>query len=354
MSQGHVIIVGAGVIGLSIAVKLSKYSKVTVIARELPGDVGIDYASPWAGAHFRPTPAKTEDEQIEQNWMRQTYQEFEEIAKHHPEAGVDFIPAVEYFDTADPTSFLAEANGYTSWPDFRVLHPTEYPPQHPSIQLAVTYRSWVLNSPVYLKWLQTRAEAQGTRFIRAHLTNLEQCLSVYRKNKSHDESDLVSAVVDASGRGFDDPASFPSRGQFIIISNYCDRTISHHWSDGSSTVIIPRPLGGGTVIGGTKEPNNWSEDIDDASTEAILKRVRDLCPEMIYEQADGLSSPSGFDIKQVYVARRPMRRGGLHFVTGQIVDRAKSTLPLVSCYGAGANGYKISWGLASKIAEFLS
>lgn len=97
-----------------------------------------------------------------------------------------------------------------------------------------------------------------------------------------------------------------------------------------------------------------SEDIDDASTEAILKRVRDLCPEMIYEQADGLSSPSGFDIKQVYVARRPMRRGGLHFVTGQIVDRAKSTLPLVSCYGAGANGYKISWGLASKIAEFLS
>ncbi|CAI7656054.1 uncharacterized protein N7487_003289 [Penicillium crustosum] len=354
MSQGHIIIVGAGVIGLSAAVKLSKYSKVTVIARELPGDVGIDYASPWAGAHFRPTPAKNEDEHREQDWMRQTYQEFEEIAKNHPEAGVDFIPAVEYFDTADLTSFLAEAHGYTSWPDFRVLHPAEYPPQHPSIQLAVTYRSWVLNSPVYLKWLQTRAEAQGTRFIRAHLENLKQCLSVYRMNKSQDESDHVAGVVDASGRGFDDPSSFPSRGQFIIVSNYCDKTISHHWSDGSSTVIIPRPLGGGTVIGGTKEPNNWSEDIDDASTEAILKRVRDLCPEMICEQADGPLSTNGFDIKQVYVARRPMRHGGLHFVTGQIVDQDKSTLPLVSCYGAGANGYKISWGLAGEIAEFLS
>ncbi|EKV12648.1 D-amino-acid oxidase [Penicillium digitatum] len=354
MSQGHVVIVGAGVIGLSIAVKLSRYLKVTVIARELPGDVGIDYASPWAGAHFRPTPAKTEDERREQGWMRETYQEFEEIAKHHPEAGVDFIPAVEYFDMADATSFLAEANGYTAWPDFRILHPTEYPPQHPSIQLAVTYRSWVLNSPVYLKWLQTRAEAQGARFIRAHLTGLEQGLSVYRENQSQDESGLVSAVIDASGRGFGDPASFPSRGQFIIVSNHCDKTISHHWSDGSSTVIIPRPLGGGTVIGGTKEPHNWSEDIDDASTDAVLKRVRDLCPEMIDEQVDELASTNGFDIKQVYVARRPMRRGGLHFVTGQLVDHTRNPLPLISCYGAGANGYKISWGLAREADEFFS
>lgn len=116
--------------------------------------------------------------------MRQTYQEFEKIAKHHPEAGVDFIPAVEYFDTADATSFLAEENGYTTWPDFQILDPTQYPPQYPSIQLGVSYRSWVLNSPVYLKWLQTRAEAQGTRFIRANLTDLEQVVSVYRENTS--------------------------------------------------------------------------------------------------------------------------------------------------------------------------
>ncbi|KAJ5359973.1 D-amino-acid oxidase [Penicillium concentricum] len=353
MSQGHVIIIGAGVIGLSIAVKLSKYMKITVIARELPGDVGIDYASPWAGAHFRPTPAKTEEEQQEQAWMRHTYQEFEKIAKDYPEAGVDFIPAVEYFDTADATSFLAEENGYTTWPDFRILDPAEYRSQHPSIQLGVTYRSWVLNSPVYLKWLQTRAEAQGTRFIRAHLTDPKQAVSVYLENKSQDETGYISAVVDASGRGFNDPNSFPSRGQFIVVSNHCDKTISHHWSDGSSTVIIPRPLGGGTVIGGTKEPNNWSEDIDDASTEEILKRVRYLCPEMIDEQADELALTHGFDIKQVYVARRPMRHGGLHFVLGSSVAHDGNRIPLISCYGAGANGYKISWALADDFDRFF-
>lgn len=89
-----------------------------------------------------------------------------------------------------------------------------------------------------------------------------------------------------------------------------------------------------------------SEDIDDASTEAILKRVRDLCPEMIDGQADELASTNGFDIKQVYVARRPMRRGGLHFVMKQLVGHPG--LPLIACYGAGANGYKISWGLAAE------
>ncbi|KXG51583.1 D-amino-acid oxidase [Penicillium griseofulvum] len=354
MGQDHVIIVGAGVIGLSIAVKLSKHMKVTIIARELPGDVGIDYASPWAGAHFRPTPAKTDEERKEQAWMRHSYQEFEKIAKNHPEAGVDFIPAVEYFDTTDATSFLNEENGYTTWPDFHIIDPAQYPSQYPSIQLGVTYRCWVLNSPVYLKWLQTRAEAQGTGFIRAHLTDLEQAVSVYLETKSQDESDHVSAVVDASGRGFNDPESFPSRGQFIIVSNHCEKTISHHWSDGSSTVIIPRPLGGGTVIGGTKEPNNWSEDIDDASTKDVLKRVRDLCPEMIDEQADELASTNGFDVKQVYVARRPMRRGGLNLVLGSSVALNDGHVPVISCYGAGASGYKISWGVAEKVAEFLS
>jgi D-amino-acid oxidase len=189
--------------------------------------------------------------------MRETYQKLEKIAKENPEAGVDFVPAVEYFDVADATSFLAEENGYTEWPGFRVLQSAEYTSKHESIQFGVTYRSWVLNPPVYLKWLQQRAEKQGAQFIKAELTDLQHAVALYRGIQRHDNMNDITAVVDASGRGFNDQDSFPSRGQFILVSNQCDETISHHWSDGSSTVIIPRPLDGGTVIGGTKEPNNW-------------------------------------------------------------------------------------------------
>ena len=46
----------AGVIGLTSAVLLSRkpeYS-VTVIAKHMPGDLDIEYTSPWAGAHYFP------------------------------------------------------------------------------------------------------------------------------------------------------------------------------------------------------------------------------------------------------------------------------------------------------------
>lgn len=251
--------VSAGVLGLSCALALSKRDhNVTVIARDMPGDSSIDYASPWAGAHFRPSPARTPTEQREQELMRETYHRFEIIAEQYPEAGVDFIPALEYFDSADPASFLAKENGYIDWPGFRTLASQEYPAGHPAIQLGVTYRSWVLNSPVYLAWLKRRALQQGVRFIRASVSSGEDALAILRRDASGPSPESRAlAVVDASGRGLRDPSSFPSRGQFVIVSNVCDRTISHHWADGSSTVIIPRPLGGGTVVGGTKEPNNW-------------------------------------------------------------------------------------------------
>lgn len=198
--------------------------------------------------------------------MRETYTELEHLAEAHPEAGVRFVPAIEYFDSADENIVLAKENGYIDWPDFRLLRSDEYPAnagghdagEQSPIRLGVSYRGWILNSPLYLEWCRRVAERQGVVFIRASVTSMADAVSVFRRESRADEKEqVVRAVINATGRGIDDPDSFPSRGQFIIVSNPCDRTISHHWADGSSTVIVPRPLGGGTVIGGTKEPGNW-------------------------------------------------------------------------------------------------
>ncbi|KAJ5160521.1 uncharacterized protein N7482_007525 [Penicillium canariense] len=351
MSEGQVIIVGAGVLGLSCAVQLSRSGhSVTVIARDLPGDSHIDYASPWAGAHFRPSPAKTPAEQLEQQLMRDTYNELEVLAQEQPESGVKIVPAIEYFDAAHADSFLATENGYVDWPDFRILESEEYPAHHESIQLGVTYRSWVLNSPVYLQWCQRQGEKQGVRFVRANVTSMEEAVSLFQDKHRQGGASNIRAVVNATGRGFDDPNSYPSRGQFIIVSNQCDNTISHHWADGSSTVIIPRPLGGGTVIGGTKEPNNWSEDISSAATDTILKRVGQLCPELVNQETTATDDTHGFDIREVYIARRPMRRGGLRLEQ----ENTSQGTPLIHCYGAGPSGFKISWGVAKKVELMVS
>jgi glycine/D-amino acid oxidase-like deaminating enzyme len=40
-------IIGAGITGLAAAYILSTTHKVTIIARDLPGDLGLNWASPW-------------------------------------------------------------------------------------------------------------------------------------------------------------------------------------------------------------------------------------------------------------------------------------------------------------------
>lgn len=46
----------AGVSGLTTAYELSKTGKyaITVVAKHMPGDYDIEYASPWAGANYLP------------------------------------------------------------------------------------------------------------------------------------------------------------------------------------------------------------------------------------------------------------------------------------------------------------
>lgn len=46
----------AGVSGLTTALLLSKHKDyaVTIVAKHVPGDSDIEYASPWAGANFLP------------------------------------------------------------------------------------------------------------------------------------------------------------------------------------------------------------------------------------------------------------------------------------------------------------
>ncbi|PYI01497.1 FAD dependent oxidoreductase, partial [Aspergillus sclerotiicarbonarius CBS 121057] len=350
----------AGVIGLSCAVQLARQGyQVTVVARELPGDYDIDYASPWAGSHFRPVPATKPEDRFEQELMRETYREMEDLADS-PETGIRFIPAVEYFDTADPAysdEELVQGNGYASWPGFRVLGSSELPAQYESIKLGVTYTAWVLNSPVYLKWLKDEAVKDGVNFIRARLAAIEEAVFFCKEISS--DADQVIAVINASGRGFNDPKSFPSRGQFIAVSNSCEKTISHHWADGSTTVIIPRPLGGGTIIGGTKEPRNWSHSISDAATESILSRAVTLCPEL--NSLDVANH--GLDIRQVYIGRRPMRQGGLRLEREDLafqdtsedgMSNVQKSVPVIHCYGAGPSGYKLSWGIAKRVERFVS
>ena len=50
------IVYSAGVSGLTTALLLAKNGNhnITIIAKHMPGDYDIEYASPWAGANYLP------------------------------------------------------------------------------------------------------------------------------------------------------------------------------------------------------------------------------------------------------------------------------------------------------------
>lgn len=82
-----------------------------------------------------------------------------------------------------------------------------------------------------------------------------------------------------------------------------------------------------------------------------------ICPELVNQKIEASDKVHGFDIHQVYVARRPMRLGGLRVEKERHprTDRSDGLdVPLVHCYGAGASGYKISWGVANRVVHLVA
>ena len=61
--------------------------QITVVAKHMPGDYDIEYASPWAGANYWPVSAKgTRAAKHDED----TWPYLRDLAQNHPEAGVHF------------------------------------------------------------------------------------------------------------------------------------------------------------------------------------------------------------------------------------------------------------------------
>jgi D-amino-acid oxidase len=50
--------------------------------------------------------------------------------------------------------------------------------------------------------------------------------------------------------------------------------------DPTTTYVFPRPNGGGVILGGSRDENNWSEEFDEELGKQIMERCCKLCPEL--------------------------------------------------------------------------
>ncbi|KAG6037835.1 hypothetical protein E4U41_004704 [Claviceps citrina] len=374
MSQSSattVVIIGAGVIGLSTAVKLQARLETTyqspasrpqilLVAKEWPAPTvpgasplphSPDYASMWAGAHVRPIPATTAQLRREASWLRTTVGEFHRQVAAEPACGIARTRGVEYLEAPEPGYLSQDAGSFaaeTALPGYTRFATCELPD---GVALGYEYDTFCINPPVYCAALLRRFLLGGGKTLRADLKSEWDAFSLAQE---------VKLVVDASGTGFGDDSVFPTRGQTVVTDLDVPATVTKQYKDGTWSFLIPRFLHGGTIVGGTKEPGDWRSTPCPSTRSRLLEKGLELQP-----VAHGRSSTPPViktmqDVKVLYdvVGRRPTRSGGLRLEMEKRALRPQAggearSLAVVHAYGAGGRGYEMSWGVAEEVVELV-
>lgn len=196
----------AGVIGLSTALRIQEAlqpgQSIVLVARDFPNTTALNYASPWAGAHYRPVPGSSPQFLNEEAQARRTYRHFKHLAAREPGAGVQSLEGIEHLE-APPAEYLDETsvrNSYAHLDGFRRLSREECPGL---VRWGARYRAFVVNSPVYCAYLLRVFVLRGGRTREYTLASAMEAFHL---------AEGVRTVVNCSGMGFGDPKSFIIRG----------------------------------------------------------------------------------------------------------------------------------------------
>lgn len=343
MSPSPIIIIGAGVTGLSVASLLQRAlpdTALTIIAAEVPTTKtpSPDYASMWAGAHYRPIPGTTRQLSDEFDMGLRTAQIMKQIAREIPEAGVGIMPGVEYLENPpEEIKELRTGDVYAGPGDeFRVFDEKELPK---GAKWGCEYQSYCVNIRTYSRWLLDGFLSKGGQIVQHRLTSATEAFEYARKSGMGD----VSTVVNCSGRNFDqDDKMKIIRGQTVLVAQQYDKTVTRQNKDGSWTFLVPRPRGGGTIVGGTKEIDDWEGKARPETRQKLLQACAEAFPDFV-------DSVDRFEVVQDNVGRRPWREGGYR-IEVESVGRDRT---IVHGYGAGGRGYELSWGAAERVAELV-
>ncbi|WP_433327400.1 FAD-dependent oxidoreductase [Spirillospora sp. CA-294931] len=296
----QVLVAGAGVIGLSCAVRLAERGhRVDVVTRDLPADTTSSTAAALWYPYLAHPPGRVTA------WSTTTYREFTRLAEI-PETGVRLLQGTE---------FLAEPTPTPAWADAV--------PNFARLDHGWTFTAPTIDMSVYLPWLVARLESLGGRIVQETL----------------DELPTAPVIVNCTGLGardlIGDTSLTPVRGQVLVLEK---TDLTTWWLDASTPdrlcYVIPRLHD--TIVGGTSQPGNWSRTPDPETAQEILHRATRAIPSL--ESARVLAHKVGL---------RPARP------TVRLETEQTSRGLVVHCYGHGGAGVTLSWGCADEVAALL-
>jgi len=134
------------------------------------------------------------------------------------------------------------------------------------------------------------------------------------------------------------------------VANLCPVTVTRQCADGSWTFCVPRNFEGGTIIGGTKEPDNWDYNPSPTKRSRLLTAFAGTYPSIISNAGKGTDVEAGYTVLADIVGRRPPRKGGMRL---EREDLGEGRV-VVHAYGMGGRGYEVSWGVAEDVSKLVA
>jgi D-amino-acid oxidase len=311
VSKRHCLVVGAGVSGLSSAIRLLENDwEVTIWSSEFSPNTTSDVAAALWYPFLSAPVGKTNV------WGSETYNVLKVISRF-PQTGVSMTQTYEYFREEQPDpSWKQSVDG------FKRLNenlPEDY------IE-CFSFITPVIEMPIYLKWLMNRYE---------ELDGKKKVKKVDNFSNITDKYDLVVNCTGLESKNLlNDSEVYPVRGQIIRVKTdikemYLDQQIS------TLAYIVPRSED--MILGGVAQNNDWSLETRIEDREDILEKCSKLIPEL-----------RNAEIIEDMVGLRP-GRSEVRLEKEILLGR-----PIIHNYGHGGSGVTLSWGCADDVVELAN
>lgn len=298
-----VLVIGAGVSGLTTAVRLAEAGfRVRVRAEQPPQRTTSAAAGAIWGLHLIGPDARLA------GWAWRTHATLQDLAKD-PDTGVRLVSGTEVSRTPVPAPDWAQALA-----GFRVCRPDELPDGFTS---GWRFTAPVADMPAYLAYLTRRLADAGTTIEPGAVRDLP----------------ANPLVVNCTGVGARDLVPdgdvAPVRGQVVVVDNPgIDEFFAEDTREETSELTYVIPHGGHVLLGGTAEAGRYDLDPDPATAAAIVARCATLLPAL---------------------ADAPIREHRVGLRPGRPTVRLERDGHVVHNYGHAGAGVTLSWGCADEV-----
>ncbi|XP_060563958.1 D-aspartate oxidase-like isoform X2 [Ruditapes philippinarum] len=318
-----VVVVGAGVVGLSTAIHIQKQrpsTQVTVVADKFEKQT----TSHGAGGLFRPNLEHLlgVDPDTVTRWSHEGFNFYSKLAVSPEAAETGHMVMPGYvFSNTEIKNPLYKSVVFS----FRQLSSEELE------KLAVKYKfgyqvtTVITDCSRFMPWLMRKFKEQGGVVENKHVDNLEEFVGKY------------DVVVNCSGihsrELVGDRSVYPIRGHLIRLKA---PWIKYWVYTEDSAYFIPGY--DSLAIGGVRQKDNYNLEIDPKDTAGILERCYKLWPSL-----------QGAPVLSEWVDLRP-HRDPLR-LEKETMKFPKGSLNVVHNYGHGALGITLAWGTGKEASQ---